>query len=119
MPHLPGTPRPASSLPPGSAKAASAQARPSSPGNIRPVKREVKVESEKKDPEKKVASEPPVKGRAPLVKVEEVTAEEGTPAEPADPGENGPTGAGMWASVLCVCPFQTSFHLAFLFLLDI
>ncbi|XP_038194778.1 ensconsin isoform X3 [Arvicola amphibius] len=85
MPHLPGTPRPASSLPPGSAKAASAQARPSSPGNIRPVKREVKVESEKKDPEKKVASEPPVKGRTPLVKVEEVTAEEGTPAEPADP----------------------------------
>nr|XP_048281105.1 ensconsin isoform X2 [Myodes glareolus] len=85
MPHLPGTPRPASSLPPGSAKAASAQARPSSPGNIRPVKKEVKVESEKKDPEKKVASEPPVKGRAPLVKVEEVTAEEGTPAEPADP----------------------------------
>ncbi|XP_050015437.1 ensconsin isoform X2 [Alexandromys fortis] len=85
MPHLPGTPRPASSLPPGSAKAASAQAHPSSPGNIRPVKREVKVESEKKDPEKKVASEPPVKGRTPLVKVEEVTAEEGTPAEPADP----------------------------------
>lgn len=77
------------------------------------------MESEKKDPEKKVASEPPVKGRAPLVKVEEVTAEEGTPVEPADPGENGPTGAGMWASVLCVCPFQTSFHLAFLFLLDV
>ncbi|XP_057611373.1 ensconsin isoform X6 [Chionomys nivalis] len=85
MPHLPGTPRPASSLPPGSAKAASAQARPSSPGNIRPVKREVKVESEKKDPEKKVASEPLVKGRTPLVKVEEVTAEEGTPEEAADP----------------------------------
>ncbi|CAO2628349.1 Map7 [Lemmus lemmus] len=77
MPHLPGTPRPASSLPPGSVKAASTQARPSSPGNIRPVKREVKVESEKKKPEKK--------GRAPLVKVEEVTVEEGTPAEPADP----------------------------------
>ncbi|CAO2628350.1 MAP7 [Lemmus lemmus] len=85
MPHLPGTPRPASSLPPGSVKAASTQARPSSPGNIRPVKREVKVESEKKKPEKKVANEPPVKGRAPLVKVEEVTVEEGTPAEPADP----------------------------------
>uniref|UniRef100_A0A8C2N7J2 Microtubule-associated protein 7 n=1 Tax=Cricetulus griseus TaxID=10029 RepID=A0A8C2N7J2_CRIGR len=81
MPHLPGTPRPASSLPPGSVKAASTQARPSSPGNIRPVKREVKVEPEKKDPEKK----PLVKGRAPLVKVEEVTVEEGTPAEPADP----------------------------------
>lgn len=76
------------------------------------------MESEKKDPEKKVASEPPVKGRAPLVKVEEVTAEEGTPAEPADPGENGPTGAGC-GLVFCVCPFQTSFRLAFLFLLDI
>uniref|UniRef100_A0A8C8T6P1 Microtubule-associated protein 7 n=1 Tax=Peromyscus maniculatus bairdii TaxID=230844 RepID=A0A8C8T6P1_PERMB len=85
MPHLPGTPRPASSLPPGSVKATSTQARPSSPGNIRPVKREVKVEPEKKDPEKKVASEPSVKGKAPLGKVEEVTAEEGTPVEPTDP----------------------------------
>ncbi|XP_036025000.1 ensconsin isoform X3 [Onychomys torridus] len=85
MPHLPGTPRPASSLPPGSVKATSAQARPSSPGNIRPVKREVKVEPEKKDPEKKVASEPSVKGRAPLGKVEEDTVEERSPVEPTDP----------------------------------
>ncbi|XP_040614239.1 ensconsin isoform X2 [Mesocricetus auratus] len=85
MPHLPGTPRPASSLPPGSVKAASTQARPSSPGNIRPVKREVKVEPEKKNPEKKIANEPLVKGRAPLVKVEEVTVEEVTPVEPTDP----------------------------------
>ncbi|XP_008572960.1 PREDICTED: ensconsin isoform X2 [Galeopterus variegatus] len=85
FPHLPGTPRPASSLPPGSVKtAAAAQARPPSPGNIRPVKREVKVEPEKKDPEKelqKVASEPSLKGRAPLVTVEEATVEEGTPVE--------------------------------------
>ncbi|CAH6778111.1 Map7 [Phodopus roborovskii] len=85
MPHLPGTPRPASSLPPGSVKAASSQTHPSSHGNIRPVKREVKMEPEKKDPEKKLANEPLVKGRAPLVKVEEVTVEEGTLAEPADP----------------------------------
>lgn len=85
MPHLPGTPRPASSLPSGSVKAASAQAHPSSPGNIRPVKREVRVEPEKRDPEKKVASEPSLKGRVPLVKVEEVEAEEGTPVEPTDP----------------------------------
>uniref|UniRef100_A0A673UVF9 Microtubule associated protein 7 n=1 Tax=Suricata suricatta TaxID=37032 RepID=A0A673UVF9_SURSU len=85
FPHLPGTPRPASSLPPGSVKAASAQARPPSPGNIRPVKREVRVESERKDPEKepqKVANEPSLKGRAPLVKLEEATVEEGTPIEP-------------------------------------
>ncbi|KAM5263989.1 ensconsin [Ctenodactylus gundi] len=89
FPHLPGTPRPASSLPPGSVKAAPAQARPPSPGNIRPVKREVRVEPEKKDPEKepqKVAAEASVKGRTPLVKVEEATVEEGTPAKPeADP----------------------------------
>ncbi|XP_076784176.1 ensconsin isoform X1 [Arvicanthis niloticus] len=85
MPHLPGTPRPASSLPPGSVKAASTQAHSSSPGNIRPVKREVKAEPEKKDPEKKVTNEPSIKGRAPLVKVEEVTVEEGTPVKPTDP----------------------------------
>uniref|UniRef100_A0A8C8ZQ44 Microtubule associated protein 7 n=1 Tax=Prolemur simus TaxID=1328070 RepID=A0A8C8ZQ44_PROSS len=85
FPHLPGTPRPASSLPPGSFKAAPAQVRPPSPGNIRPVKREVRVEAEKKDPEKepqKVASEPSLKGRAPLAKVAEATDEERTPVEP-------------------------------------
>nr|XP_005551994.2 ensconsin isoform X13 [Macaca fascicularis] len=85
LPHLPGTPRPTSSLPPGSVKAAPAQVRPPSPGNIRPVKREVRMEPEKKDPEKepqKVANEPSLKGRAPLVKVEEATVEEGKPAEP-------------------------------------
>ncbi|XP_066229254.1 ensconsin isoform X7 [Saccopteryx leptura] len=85
LPHLPGTPRPASSLSLGSAKAAPAQIRPLSPGNIRPVKREVRVEPERKEPEReplKVANEPSLKGRAPLVKVEEATVEEGTPGEP-------------------------------------
>ncbi|XP_047413569.1 ensconsin isoform X4 [Sciurus carolinensis] len=84
LPHLPGTPRPAS-LPPGSVKAAPAQARPPSPGNIRPVKREVRVEPEKKEPEKEpqsAAPEPSLKGRTPSVKVEETRAEEGTPVEP-------------------------------------
>ncbi|XP_044922258.1 ensconsin isoform X8 [Mustela putorius furo] len=94
FPHLPGTPRPASSLPPGSVKAASAQARPPSPGNIRPVKREVRVEPERKDPEKEsqnAAKEPSLKGRTPLVKVEEATVEEGTPAEPeAAPAASAP-----------------------------
>ncbi|KAF6114892.1 microtubule associated protein 7 [Phyllostomus discolor] len=82
LPHLPGTPRPASSLPPGSVKAPPAQVRPLSPGNIRPVKKEARVEAERKDPEKepqKVASEPSLKGKSPLVKVEEATVEEGTP----------------------------------------
>ncbi|XP_032507534.1 ensconsin isoform X1 [Phocoena sinus] len=85
FPHLPGTPRPASSMPPGPVKPAPAQVRPPSPGNIRPIKREVRVEPERKDPEKepqKVASEPSLKGRALLVKVEEATVEEGTPVEP-------------------------------------
>ncbi|XP_023110202.1 ensconsin isoform X9 [Felis catus] len=94
FPHLPGTPRPASSLPPGSVKATPAQVRPPSPGNIRPVKREVRVESERKEPEKepqKVASEPSLKGRAPLVKVEEATVEEGTPVKPeAAPAASAP-----------------------------
>ncbi|XP_015427561.1 PREDICTED: ensconsin isoform X3 [Myotis davidii] len=87
LPHLPGTPRPTSSLPPGPVKATPAQVRPPSPGNIRPVKREVRVEPERKDPEKepqKVANEPPLKGRIPLVKVEEATAEEGTAGESED-----------------------------------
>ncbi|XP_078303490.1 ensconsin isoform X10 [Panthera onca] len=94
FPHLPGTPRPASSLPPGSVKATPAQVRPPSPGNIRPVKREVRVESERKEPEKepqKVAGEPSLKGRAPLVKVEEATVEEGTPVKPeAAPAASAP-----------------------------
>ncbi|MBZ3891883.1 Ensconsin, partial [Sciurus carolinensis] len=60
-------------------------ARPPSPGNIRPVKREVRVEPEKKEPEKEpqsAAPEPSLKGRTPSVKVEETRAEEGTPVEP-------------------------------------
>lgn len=91
FPHLPGTPRPTSSLPPGLGKAAPAQVRPPSPGNIRPVKREVRVEPERKDPEREpqnTANEPSLKGRTPLVKVEEATVEQGTPAEPeAAPGK--------------------------------
>ncbi|XP_054347608.1 ensconsin isoform X2 [Pongo pygmaeus] len=101
LPHLPGTPRPTSSLPPGSVKAAPAQVRPPSPGNIRPVKREVRVEPEKKDPEKepqKVANEPSLKGRAPLVKVEEATVEKRTPAEP-EVGPAAPATAPAPASV--------------------
>ncbi|XP_024103701.2 ensconsin isoform X2 [Pongo abelii] len=101
LPHLPGTPRPTSSLPPGSVKAAPAQVRPPSPGNIRPVKREVRVEPEKKDPEKepqKVANEPSLKGRAPLVKVEEATVEKWTPAEP-EVGPAAPATAPAPASV--------------------
>ncbi|XP_010290963.1 PREDICTED: ensconsin [Phaethon lepturus] len=53
LPFLPGTPKQITS-PPGSSKVTSAQARPPSPGNIRPVKKEVKPESEKKRPEKEV-----------------------------------------------------------------
>lgn len=48
------------------------------------------MDPERKDPEKepqKVASEPSLKGRAPLVKVEEATVEEGTPVEPEAPGK--------------------------------
>ncbi|NXE96226.1 MAP7 protein, partial [Menura novaehollandiae] len=51
LPFLPGTPKQITS-PPGSSKVSSAQTRPPSPGNIRPVKKEVKPEGEKKRPEK-------------------------------------------------------------------
>uniref|UniRef100_A0A8C3VMN6 Microtubule associated protein 7 n=1 Tax=Catagonus wagneri TaxID=51154 RepID=A0A8C3VMN6_9CETA len=85
FPHLPGTPRPAPSALPGSIKAAAAQARPPSPGNIRPVKRDGRVEPERRDPDKepqKAANESSLKGRAPLGKVEEATVEDATPVEP-------------------------------------
>ncbi|NXU43966.1 MAP7 protein, partial [Drymodes brunneopygia] len=51
LPFLPGTPKQITS-PPGSSKVSSAQTRPPSPGNIRPVKKEIKPEVEKKRPEK-------------------------------------------------------------------
>ncbi|XP_016152831.1 PREDICTED: ensconsin isoform X4 [Ficedula albicollis] len=51
LPYLPGTPKQITS-PPGSSKVSSAQTRPPSPGNIRPVKKEIKPEGEKKRPEK-------------------------------------------------------------------
>ncbi|XP_045429367.1 ensconsin isoform X12 [Pipistrellus kuhlii] len=114
LPHLPGTPRPTSSLPPGPVKVVPAQVRPPSPGNIRPVKREVRVEPERKDPEKepqRVANEPPLKGRTPLVKVEEATVEEGTPGEPEDASvvpapapAPAPTPASVPASVPATVP---------------
>nr|XP_021548836.1 ensconsin [Neomonachus schauinslandi] len=108
FPHLPGTPRPTSSLPPGSVKDAPAQVRPPSPGNIRPVKREVRVEPERKDPEREpqnVANEPSLKGRTPLVKVEEATVEEGTPAEPeAAPAASAPAPAPAPASAPAPAP---------------
>ncbi|XP_036622269.1 ensconsin isoform X2 [Trichosurus vulpecula] len=83
--HLPGTPRPASSLSLGPSKAASAQAWPPSPGNIRPIKKEVRLETEKKDPEKEPekaieASSP--EGDVPSLNAEEPTNEEGPPAQP-------------------------------------
>lgn len=106
FPHLPGTPRPAPSTPPGPVKAAPAQVRPPSPGNIRPVKREVRVEPERKDPEKepqKVSSEPSLKGRTPLVKVEEATAEEATAVEAeAAPGRKPLTGGALAAACTCL-----------------
>nr|XP_012428004.3 ensconsin isoform X2 [Taeniopygia guttata] len=51
LPFLAGTPKQITS-PPGSSKVSSAQTRPPSPGNIRPVKKEIKPEGEKKRPEK-------------------------------------------------------------------
>ncbi|NXD27629.1 MAP7 protein, partial [Spelaeornis formosus] len=53
LPFLPGTPKQITS-PPGSSKVSSAQTRPPSPGNIRPVKKEIKLEGEKKRSEKEV-----------------------------------------------------------------
>ncbi|XP_053520798.1 ensconsin isoform X2 [Artibeus jamaicensis] len=109
LPHLPGTPRPASSLPPGSVKGPPAQGRPLSPGNIRPVKKEARVEPERKDPEKepqKVASEPSLRVKSPLVKVEEATFEEGTPGEP-EAASAAPAPASASASAPAPVPAPT------------
>ncbi|XP_070317554.1 ensconsin isoform X5 [Odocoileus virginianus] len=109
FPHLPGTPRPAPSTPPGPVKAAPAQVRPPSPGNIRPVKREVRVEPERKDPEKeppKVSSEPSLKGRTPLVKVEEATVEEATAVE-AEAAPAAPAAAAAPALAPASAPAPT------------
>ena len=108
FPHLPGTPRPAPSTPPGPVKAAPAQVRPPSPGNIRPVKREVRVEPERKETEKepqKVSSEPSLKGRTPLVKVEEAAVEEATGVEAeAAPGRKPLTGRSLVAACTLLSP---------------
>ncbi|KAB0363291.1 hypothetical protein FD754_007447 [Muntiacus muntjak] len=109
FPHLPGTPRPAPSTPPGPVKAAPAQVRPPSPGNIRPVKREVRVEPERKNPEKepqKVSSEPSLKGRTPLVKVEEATVEEATAVE-AEAAPAAPAAAAAPAPAPASTPAPT------------
>lgn len=111
-------------MPPGPVKPAPAQVRPPSPGNIRPIKREVRVEPERKDPEKepqKVANEPSLKGKALLVKVEEATVEEGTPVEPeAAPGRNPLTRGGVWVACCLYSLFLFLLHcfdLAFSFFL--
>ncbi|XP_057877463.1 ensconsin isoform X6 [Melospiza georgiana] len=74
LPFLPGTPKQITS-PPGSSKVSSAQTRPPSPGNIRPVKKEIKPEGEKKRPEKEAE------------KANEVRTEEskGTSADAGEP----------------------------------
>uniref|UniRef100_A0A674I2F6 Microtubule associated protein 7 n=1 Tax=Terrapene triunguis TaxID=2587831 RepID=A0A674I2F6_9SAUR len=51
LPFLPGTPKQITS-PPGSSKVPSSQTRPPSPGNIRPSKKELKPDSQKKRLEK-------------------------------------------------------------------
>ncbi|XP_031820077.1 ensconsin isoform X7 [Sarcophilus harrisii] len=83
--HLPGTPRPTSSLSLGPSKTTAAQARPPSPGNIRPIKKEVRLELEKKDSEKKpekVVEASSLEGQIPSVNAEEHTNEEGSPVKP-------------------------------------
>ncbi|XP_032626024.1 ensconsin isoform X6 [Chelonoidis abingdonii] len=66
LPFLPGTPKQITS-PPGSSKVPSSQTRPPSPGNIRPIKKELKPDSQKKGPEKepeKAAEEQTEEGKA-------------------------------------------------------
>ncbi|XP_027706526.1 ensconsin isoform X3 [Vombatus ursinus] len=83
--HLPGTPRPTSSMSLGPSKAASAQAWPPSPSNIRPIKKEVRLETEKKEPEKeaeKAVEASSSEDQVPSVNAEEPTNEEVSPAKP-------------------------------------
>ncbi|NXB59883.1 MAP7 protein, partial [Struthidea cinerea] len=75
LPFLPGTPKQITS-PPGSSKVSSAQTRPPSPGNIRPVKKEIKPEGEKKRPEKEAE-------KANDVRTEEIKGTSAGAGEPA------------------------------------
>ncbi|XP_012428004.4 ensconsin isoform X2 [Taeniopygia guttata] len=75
LPFLAGTPKQITS-PPGSSKVSSAQTRPPSPGNIRPVKKEIKPEGEKKRPEKEAE-------KAKEVRTEESKGTSAGAAEPA------------------------------------
>ncbi|XP_035394804.2 ensconsin isoform X2 [Cygnus atratus] len=91
LPSLPGTPKQVTS--PGSSKVSSAQARPPSPGNIRPVKKEVKPESEKKRPEKedeKVTEERTEESKGTSAGAEESANQEELAVQ-AEVGQAGPS----------------------------
>ncbi|XP_055391699.1 ensconsin isoform X4 [Bubalus kerabau] len=108
FPHLPGTPRPAPSTPPGPVKAAPAQLRPPSPGNIRPVKREVRVESERKDPEK----EPQKVTTAPAAASAPAPAPGSTPAPTPAPSPTLTAGASPKTSAGTTDPEEATRLLA-------
>ncbi|XP_034621469.1 ensconsin isoform X4 [Trachemys scripta elegans] len=79
LPFLPGTPKQITS-PPGSSKVPSSQTRPPSPGNIRPIKKELKPDSQKKGPEKepeKAAEEQTEESKAISASAGESTIREG------------------------------------------
>nr|XP_048700402.1 ensconsin isoform X9 [Caretta caretta] len=87
LPFLPGTPKERTS-PPGSSKVTSTQTRPPSPGNIRPIKKELKPDSQRKGPEKepeKAAEEHTEEGKAISAGAGESAIGEGLPVklEPA------------------------------------
>ncbi|XP_038252067.1 ensconsin isoform X14 [Dermochelys coriacea] len=87
LPFLPGTPKERTS-PPGSSKVTSTQTLPPSPGNIRPIKKELKPDSQKKGPEKqpeKAAEEQTEEGKAISAGASESAIGEGLPVklEPA------------------------------------
>ncbi|CAM5132919.1 unnamed protein product [Natator depressus] len=87
LPFLPGTPKERTS-PPGSSKVTSTQTHPPSPGNIRPIKKELKPDSQRKGPEKepeKAAEEHTEEGKAISAGAGESAIGEGLPVklEPA------------------------------------
>ncbi|XP_073193520.1 ensconsin isoform X5 [Lepidochelys kempii] len=87
LPFLPGTPKERTSSP-SSSKVTSTQTRPPSPGNIRPIKKELKPDSLRKGPEKepeKAAEEHTEEGKAISAGAGESAIGEGLPVklEPA------------------------------------
>ncbi|EMP37408.1 Ensconsin, partial [Chelonia mydas] len=105
LPFLPGTPKERTS-PPGSSKVTSTQTRPPSPGNIRPIKKELKPDSQRKGSEKepeKAAEEHTEEGKAISAGAGESAIGEGLPVK-LEPAQDTHSPIPMWPCTPTLSP---------------